>query len=50
MFGSLPPSATALTDEDHALVEAARSTIDAVTDAGPANSAMTFRCPTIVAA
>jgi cytidine deaminase len=32
---TLPPSAAALTDEDHALVEAARSTIDAVTDAGP---------------
>jgi cytidine deaminase len=32
---SLPPSAAALTDEDRALVEAARSTIDAVTDAGP---------------
>jgi len=35
MFGALPPSAAFLTDEDHALVEAARSTIDAVTDAGP---------------
>ena len=32
---ALPPSAAALTDEDRALVEAARSTIDAVTDAGP---------------
>ena len=32
---ALPPSAIPLTDEDHALVEAARSTIDAVTDAGP---------------
>lgn len=32
---TLPPSAVALTDEDRALVEAARRTIDAVTDAGP---------------
>jgi len=35
MFGTLRPSAAALTDDDHALVEAARSTIDTVTDAGP---------------
>lgn len=32
---TLPPSAVALTDEDQALVQAARRTIDAVTDAGP---------------
>jgi cytidine deaminase len=32
---TLPPSAVTLTDEDQALVEAARRTIDAVTDAGP---------------
>lgn len=32
---TLPPSAVALTEEDRALVEAARRTIDTVTDAGP---------------
>lgn len=35
MSVTLPPSAAALTDDDRALIDAARSTIDAVTDAGP---------------
>lgn len=35
MSTTLPPSAVTLTDEDQALVEAARRTIDTVTDAGP---------------
>ena len=35
MAGSLPPSARELTDDELALVELARRTIDAATDAGP---------------
>lgn len=35
MSNDLPASAAALTDDDHALIEVARSTIDATTDAGP---------------